>query len=210
MIDSNGAPHAVPALRNEAPRMERTAPPLGPEPELGTTNPLQRTSANGIWTWATEETAWTVDVFVRMFATIVVLRTISQLVGHWWFPRSVWDASRSLVRGFGGTSAAQDSAASKDVDHDSDEEDDGPELVLTADGERFYNHDVRQPSQYWPCPLLLRDRCRDCRWFTEDVTGAPRCAAVAKVLTRHHTHYRHFTLDELRELLERGRPGAFA
>jgi hypothetical protein len=91
-----------------------------------------------------------------------------------------------------------------------DDDDDEPELVLVSDGERFYRHHTRQPSQYWACPLLLQDRCRDCRWFTEDAGGQPRCTAIAKVMARHHVQFHHFGLEELRDLLERGRPGAFA
>ena len=82
--------------------------------------------------------------------------------------------------------------------------------ALTFDGERFYRHRTRHAEQYFACPLLRSDRCRDCEWFVEDAAGAPRCAAVTKLVVRHHAHYRYFSLDELRTLLERGRPSAFA
>jgi hypothetical protein len=142
-----------------------------------------------------------------MFATIIVLRTVSGLVSKWWFPKTVWDASPSLVRGFGPSSAPtsdEDETAEDTID------DNAPEFVMTSEGERFYRNDTYHAGQYWPCPLLRRDRCRDCTWFVEDATGQPRCAAVTKLMARHHVHYRHFSLDEIRELLERGRPGTFA
>ena len=186
----------------------RTAPAM-PEPELGTLDPIRHTTLSTVWDWSVREAGWSVDVFARMFATILVLRTVSQLVTTWWFPRTVWDASPTLVRGFGGTFPTGSQSANG-TGADPEEEDDEPELVLVSDGERFYRHHTRHPSQYWPCPLLLQDRCRDCRWFTEDAGGQPRCAAIAKVMARHHVQFRHFGLEELRSLLERGRPGAFA
>ena len=210
MNDTNGA-HAVPALRSEV-RMERTAPPPTPEPALGTHNPLDAVNPSRFWDWTAREAAWSLDVFVRMFATILVLRTVSQLVSHWWFPRTIWDASPSLVRGFGGTVPTPERGDSVD-DRDADTvnpEDDEPEFVIASDGERFYRHRTRHPRQYWACPLLRCDPCRECTWFTADAAGQPRCAAVMKLVARHHAHYRHFSLEELRDLLEQGRPGVFA
>ncbi len=179
-----------------------------PEPELGTLRPIRSASATTLWNWATRETLWAVDVFARMFGTILVLRTVSQLVSYWWFPRGVWDASPTLVRGFGGAphSAEPD-------DHEQEEsvdDEDVPEFLLACGGERFYRHRTQHAGQYFPCPLLRQDRCVDCEWFVEDVRGEPRCAAVTKLVVRHHAHYRYFTLDEIRTLLERGRPSTFA
>ncbi len=178
-----------------------------PEPELGTLTPIRNTNLTTAWNWTVRETLWTVDVFTRMFATIVVLRTVSQLVSQWWFPRSVWDASPTLVRGFD-TSPASSPKEGDTVEETID--DDVPEFVMAFDGERFYCHRTRHAEQYFACPLLRRDRCRDCEWFVEDAAGEPRCAAVTKLVVRHHPHYRYFSLDELRALLERGRPSAFA
>lgn len=191
--------------------MAPTTAPATPEPELGTLDPIRHATLATAWNWSVGEAAWAVDVCARMFATILVLRTVSQLVTTWWFPRTVWDASPTLVRGFGGTppAGAQRSNGTR-TNHEEDDDEDEPELVLTSDGERFYRHHTRHPAQFWPCPLLLQDRCRDCRWFTEDAAGQPRCAAIAKVMARHHVQFRHFGLEELRDLLERGRPGAFA
>jgi hypothetical protein len=181
-----------------------------PEPELGTLAPLRTTTPTVVWNWTVRETLWSLDVFTRMFATIVVLRTVTQLLSHWWFPKNVWDASPTLVRGFEATpppSPAEDDAESMDASID---EADVPEFVMAFDGDRFYRHRTRHADQYFPCPLRYRDPCRDCRWFVEDLNGQPRCAAVAKVRLRHHERYGDFTLDELRSLLERGRPSAFA
>jgi hypothetical protein len=183
----------------------RTA--MTPEPELGTLTPIRTASPSRVWEWTARETLWTVDVFTRMFATIVVLRTVSQLVSHWWFPKEVWDASPTLVRGFG-TSPTPSPKDGDTVEGTID--DDVPEFVMSFDGDRFYRHRMRHAEQYFACPLLRRDPCRDCEWFVEDAAGEPRCAAVTKLVVRHHAHYRYFTLEELRTLLERGRPSAFA
>jgi hypothetical protein len=178
-----------------------------PEPELGTLTPLRTTTPTVVWNWTVRETLWTVDVFTRMFATIVVLRSVSQLVSRWWFPRNIWDASPTLVRGFGSTPppSPNDTSTTENT-----VEDEVPEFVMAFDGERFYRHGTQHTGQYWACPLLRRVRCRDCEWFVEDAAGEPRCAAVMKLVVRRHDHYRFFTLDELRTLLERGRPSAFA
>ena len=176
-----------------------------PEPELGTS--WLRPSLTAVSNWSARETLWTVDVFARMFATIVVFRTVSQLVSHWWFSKAVWEATPSLVRGFQpppGPGRTSSETVEGTV------EDDSPELLMTSEGERFYHHETYHAGQYWACPLLRPDRCRDCAWFVEDATAQPRCAAVTKLALRHHLHYRHFSLDEIRTLLERGRPGAFA
>jgi hypothetical protein len=178
-----------------------------PEPPLGRLSPIRSASPTILWEWTARETLWAIDVFTRMFATIVVLRTVSQLVSRWWFPKNVWDASPTLVRGFG---AAQEPSPKPSDTTESTVEDDTPEFVMAFDGERFYRHRTQHAGQYWPCPLLRRDRCRDCEWFVEDAAGEPRCAAVMKLVVRHHDHYRYFSLDELRTLLERGRPSAFA
>jgi len=146
----------------------KTAPAM-PEPQLGTLDPLRHTTLSTAWDWSVQEAGWSVDVFARMFATILMLRTVSQLVTTWWFPRTVWDASPTLVRGFGGTPPTSgESPNGNGADHEEADDEEEPELVLTSEGERFYRHHTRHPSQYWPCPLLLQDRCRDCRWFTED------------------------------------------
>lgn len=183
-----------------------TTPTMTPEPELGTLTPIRTTNRTTAWNWTVGETLWTVDVFTRMFATIVVLRTVSQLVSRWWFPKDVWDASPTLVRGFG----AAPQPSPEDADTTETVEDDGPEFVMAFEGDRFYRHRTRHAEQYFACPLLRRDPCRDCQWFVEDAAGEPRCAAVTKLVVRHHPHYRYFSLDELRTLLERGRPSAFA
>ena len=181
-----------------------------PEPELGTLAPNRATTLASVWDWTVHEAAWSLDVFTRMFATIVVLRAVSQLVSHWWFPKGVFDASPTLLRGFGGAQPAPKRPDTVTVDDAEVEEDDIPELVMASDGDRFYRHRTRHAQQYWACPLLRRHPCRDCEHFIEDATGQPRCAAVMKLLLRYHEHYRHFTLEELRTLLERGRPDPFA
>jgi hypothetical protein len=201
----------VPALRSEVPRMETaaTTPPT-PEPELGTLTPVRNTTLISFWNWTAREAAWSIDVFARMFATIVVLRTVSQLVSYWWFPKGVFDASPTLVRGFGGPQQTPAREDTPTVDDAEAKEDDIPEFVMAFDGERFYRHHTRHAQQYWACPLLRRSFCRDCEWFVEDASGQPRCAAVMKLVLRYHEHYRYFTLDEIRTLLERGRPSSFA
>ena len=207
---TNGV-RGVPALRSECPRMApETRTAMTPEPELGTLTPIRSASPTRIWEWTARETLWAVDVFTRMFATIVVLRTVSQLVSYWWFPKNVWDASPTLVRGFGGAPPpAEPEDDAEPIDSSVDEED-VPEFVMAFDDERFYRHRTRHAGQYFACPLLRRDRCGDCQWFVEDAAGEPRCAAVTKLVVRHHAHYRYFSLDEIRTLLERGRPSAFA
>jgi len=168
--------------------------------------PLRATRLGQVGTWLGHEALWSVDVFTRMFATVVVLRTVSQLVTTWWFPQGVWDASPTLVRGFGGVSVEDDEEEDADGDveaHDSEE------FVMTADGERFYRHSTRHQGQYWPCPIVSRDPCRECAWFAQDLDRRPRCAAVVKLALRHHERYRHFTLEEIRVLIEQGRPGVF-
>jgi hypothetical protein len=177
-----------------------------PEPELGTLTPIRSASPSKVWGWTARETLWAVDVFTRMFATIVVLRTVSQLVSLWWFSKDVWDASPTLVRGFGAAPASR----ANDKAEATVENDDAPEFVMAFEGERFYRHRTYHTGQYFACPLLRRDRCRDCEWFVEDAAGEPRCAAVTKLVVRHHAHYRYFSLDEIRTLLERGRPSAFS
>ena len=58
-----------------------------PELELGTLDPIRQTTLS-VWDWSVQEVGWSIDVFARMFATILVLRTVSQLVTTWWFPRT--------------------------------------------------------------------------------------------------------------------------
>jgi hypothetical protein len=186
-----------------------TTPPT-PEPALGTLAPIRDTTLTTVWNWTAREALWSVDVFARMFATIVVLRTVSQLVSYWWFPKGVFDASPTLVLGFGGTHPTPEHAGTVTNDDADGDDTDIPEFVMAFDGDRFYRHRTRHAQQYWPCPLLRRSFCRDCEWFVEDAAGQPRCAAVMKLVFRHHEHYRYFSLDELRTLLERGRPSPFA
>src|ERR1700675_4224848 len=127
----------VPALRNEAPQMAPGTTTATPEPELGKLTPLRTTTPTVVWNWTVRETLWTVDVFTRMFATIVVLRTVSQLVSRWWFPRKEWGAGPTLVRGFG--SAPQPSPTDTSTT-ESTVEDEVPEFVMNFEGERFYRH----------------------------------------------------------------------
>ena len=202
---TNGAHGAVPARVIEVRPMAQPTILMTPEPDLGNVPPLSATRLGQVGNWLGRETLWSLDVFTRMVATIVILRTVSQLVTTWWFPRGVWDASPSLVRGFGGGSVTEDPAGEEAPEVDDADE----EFVCTSDGYHFYRHARRHPGQRWECPLLYREPCEGCPWFVDDVEGHPRCAAILKLALHHHEGYRHHTLDDLRTLLEERRPGVF-
>ena len=138
------------------------------------------------------EAIWSLDLFVRLTASVLVLRVISQLVGQWFFPREIWEGSDQLLKGFAG---AEEAAPPPEGER--------PQLVYEHAGWRFYAHRTQYQGQLGPCPLLKPEPCATCEWFVPAADGKNYCAAVVKVATRLHDQFRNLNLYEIRDEIVR-------
>ena len=177
------------------------------DPEPQTTNPELQDLPGvhlkpGLWDAAWREAGWTIDVFLRLFASVLVLRAVTGVLNRW-FPKGIWDVSPSIVRGFGKRSEEPRQAEESSSHSSGNGADyaDRPEFLFADGEERFYAHRTRFTDQLWPCPLLRKSTCFTCPHFVHDLEGNRACAAAFKVLTRKHPRFTFHSLSQLREFL---------
>lgn len=64
---------------------------------------------------------------------------------------------------------------------------------------------IDRATQFWPCPLLYRCPCEECRFCVADPGGVNHCAAVAKQNQLREGKDDGFDLEEIADQIERGR-----
>lgn len=143
--------------------------------------------------WFGREVLFGTDVFVKVAASILVMRGITWLAGQWWGSEKLWGQSEDLLKGFERGPAAPESEFASG---------DRPQLIHAMAGWKFYRHNTVYQGQNWACPLLIPDPCQRCEWFLRGQDSRPYCAAVAKVKVLHIDSFRDKDLYDVMDMLK--------
>ena len=147
--------------------------------------------------WLGKETIFGLDVFMRVAATVMVLRGINWLVmsvGS----KSLWDDHGDALLNTFQTSPNSKAAPEPDLDS-------RPLLLFEFQGFRFFRHtDVFQGQMLGPCPLREVSPCARCNWFVAGSNGGRSwCAAQTKVRLAEHPEWKSRDLWDIKEELDR-------
>jgi len=152
--------------------------------------PSLRVFARDTLTVIGREALFGADVFIKVFASILVMRAITHAAQQWWGSPEAWNRSEELLESFVGKKRAEPELPTH------------PQLVLEHMGYRFYKHNaIYQGQPMGPCPLRVVEPCFRCEWFVRGNDGRPYCAAISKLATAKHEAYGRLDIFEIRDLL---------
>ena len=170
--------------------------------------------------WAAEEGAWILAQLAKTAASVAVFRILHQLFRAKITSESVYRRAADLWThghdqdGNGGRTpqatrwqgADQSRNGSSRTDTDQQDHQTGtapenPRYITTVEGHHLYLHrKVLDPEQqYWPCPILRRTPCENCRFLEYDSGGMPQCVALWKLKAILQGDDGGEDLDEVRE-----------
>jgi hypothetical protein len=182
-----------------------------------------RNNGSGFREWAAEEGAWILAQLAKTAISVAVFRVVHQLFRAKITSESVYRRAADLWthghdrRGdtgrapYGGATRWQQGADqggnsvprpdNTQQDHQGRTAPENPRYITTVDGHHLYLHrKVLDPErQYWPCPILWRTPCGNCRFLEYDSGGMPQCVALWKLKAILEGEDGGEDLDEVRE-----------
>lgn len=163
--------------------------------------PSNPPAAPSLSDWTRRELQWTAETFTKAFITLVTLRAVAALTQAVQFPvKPAWKPEAAAPP------APPVTVPTAPAYQRPDGLDDDPVVVLRADGVTLHEHATRHAGQRWPCPLLDRQPCRDCRWLVITERGRSQCAARAMVALHDHPRFRDLGIEDVRDLVQQDDP----